>query len=178
MCTPRGSVPPPSHSKLWKRASETCLHYINVHAPGSPRRRTRICTQASIRTCRICPTKNPSHTNKETNIDHPCLAARPVLPVAERMASTRHAYMHACIHAEQNTRSFTCICCAHWPKVLTIIVATRCDRLQVVIVVASLPAGEINEHTTTKKRSPAQRHLAPCPKTSYNPYNAILTSQQ
>lgn len=50
-------------------------------------------------------------THKQRNKHpHPCLASRPVLPVAERMASTRHAYMHATMQNETRAASRAFVC--------------------------------------------------------------------
>jgi hypothetical protein len=104
--------------------------------------------------------------NKETNILHPCLssacASRPGR--SNGLHAAAHTCTHACINAEQNTRSFTCIAfCAHWPRVPTIIAVTDCDRD---------PAGKkIDQH----KQSPKTPSSLPCPKMYSNPTKHYAT---
>ena len=68
-------------------------------------------------------------TQEQRNKHRQSLPRRPVLPLPERMASTRHAYMHASMQSKTRAASRAFLYqCAHRPRVPIIIAATRCDR--------------------------------------------------
>lgn len=147
---------PPSKSNLWKRATRTpavpplLMHllatYSHIHA----------CVRLPAHAAAAAAAALVLTQNKETNILHPCLArpAPPVLPaLPERMASTRqHTHMHACIHAEHNTRSFTCI------SVLTGQEFSPSPDCR-----PSCDSVRRDQQSTTKKRAPASPTPSPSP---------------
>jgi hypothetical protein len=112
MCFPRGIAPPPSPSKVWKRAN---LHLPNTGTPQVLARHTHAaCMNAPIRTCRAL---SPKEHKEQTNI---------ILPTPACAFPSLNGPHAARMHAEQNTRSFACSwqACAR----VLLIVATRSDR--------------------------------------------------
>lgn len=101
----------------------------------------------------------------------PSLPRRPVLPLPERIVSTRHAYLHASMQNKTRAASRAFLCqCAHRPRVpiIIIIVATRCHHGPAAIVVQ--PSCDFVRRSPELKQRKQETHTPchalPCPRST------------
>jgi hypothetical protein len=122
MCFTRGRHP------TLNSGSEPLLHLLYLHysCTCSPHTRTcmHACVRASTRTRRRTRPCTEQRNKHSSSLPEPGLCF-PLCPNEWSPRGSTHSYMHECRtnHAQLHVHF-----CAHWPRVLTIIAATDCDR--------------------------------------------------